>query len=98
MDNMIKSVSGNLMPLSDPGKKMAVKEGDFLKTLKSFYCQVDEQIKEADQKTAEFAVGNIHDIHEIMIASEKAGLSFKLLLQIRNKLLEAYQEIMRMQF
>lgn len=76
----------------------AVGGGDFADTLKAFYNHVDDQLKTADQKTAEFAVGKNHDIHEVMVASEKAGLSFKLLMQVRNKLLEAYQEIMRMQF
>ena len=48
--------------------------------------------------TAEFAVGKRQDLHEIMIASEKANLSFKFLLEIRNKLLDAYREVMRMSF
>ena len=47
---------------------------------------------------AEFAVGERQNLHEIMITSEKAGISFKLLMEIRNNLLEAYKEIMRMQF
>ena len=79
-------------------KGLDTKNRDFLETLKSFYNQVDRQLKEADQKVGEFAVGKTEDLHEIMIASEKANLSFKLLLQIRNKFLEAYREIMRMQF
>lgn len=70
----------------------------FSETLKSFYSQVNDQISEANQKTGEFATGKHHDLHEIMIATEKADISFRLLLQIRNKLLEGYQEIMRMQF
>ncbi len=80
------------------GKGPGAKKGDFLETLESFYNHVDKQMKEADQKVREFAVGEKQGLHEIMIASEKAGISFKLLLQIRNKLLEAYREIMRMQF
>jgi flagellar hook-basal body complex protein FliE len=71
---------------------------DFLQTLKSFYHQVDQEIKEADRKAEEFAVSGQGDLHNIMIATEKADLHFKLLLKIRNKLLEAYQEITRMQF
>jgi len=70
----------------------------FSETLKSFYSQVNDQINEANQKSEEFATGKHYDLHEIMIATEKANISFRLLLQIRNKLLEGYQEIMRMQF
>ncbi len=70
----------------------------FLDTLKSFTNQVDQEINEANRQSQEFAVGKDYDLHEIMIATEKADLSFRLLLQIRNKLLDAYQEVMRMQF
>ena len=79
------------------GKKTAGGRS-FADTLKSFYSQVNDQISDADQKAEEFAVGKRHGLHEIMIATEKADISFRLLLQIRNKLLEGYQEIMRMQF
>lgn len=94
----IKGISQYPSNMLSAGKGPDAKKEDFLKTLKSFYNNVDTQIKEADQKVREFAVGEKQDLHEIMIASEKANISFKLLLQIRNKLLEAYREIMRMQF
>jgi flagellar hook-basal body complex protein FliE len=73
-------------------------EGTFLDTLNKLVGQTNADLKEADHKREQFAVGNQYDVHEIMITAEKADLSFRLLLQIRNKLLEAYQEIMRMQF
>lgn len=73
-------------------------KSSFLDTLKGFTEKVDRQMQEADRKAQEFAVGKSFDLHEIVIATEKADVSFRLLLQIRNKLLEAYQEIMRMQF
>ena len=43
------------------------------------------------------AKGEDVSIHEAIIAGEKAGLSFRLMMQMRNKLLEAYQEVLRMQ-
>jgi flagellar hook-basal body complex protein FliE len=58
---------------------------------------VNEELQQADGKMEEFAVGKRSDLHEVVVATEKADISFKLLLQVRNKLLEAYQEIMRMQ-
>ena len=93
----IKSISDNpFYEISNPAKN---RDGEgFQKVLKSLITQVDRQLKEADQKTEEFAVGKRHDLHEIMIAAEKASLSFQFLVQIRNKLIEAYQEIMRMHF
>ena len=43
------------------------------------------------------ARGESVNIHQAIIAGEKAGLSFKLMMQVRNKLIDAYQEILRMQ-
>jgi flagellar hook-basal body complex protein FliE len=43
-----------------------------------------------------FALGEITDIHEVMIAAEEAGVALELVMEIRNKLIEAYQELMRM--
>ncbi|MFH1491043.1 MAG: flagellar hook-basal body complex protein FliE [Pseudomonadota bacterium] len=83
-----------------PGRVKARGSGgaDFAETLKSLYRQVDQQIHEADLKAEELALGKRQDLHEVMISSQKADLSFRFLLQVRNKLLDAYQEVMRMQF
>jgi flagellar hook-basal body complex protein FliE len=43
------------------------------------------------------AQGEITDVHEVMLAMTRADLSFRMMLEVRNKLLEAYQEVMRMQ-
>lgn len=52
---------------------------------------------EAAASMKALAVGDEKNLHETMLAIEKADLSFRLLLQVRNKLLGAYQEIMRLQ-
>ena len=97
--NPIKNISDYPgLPTSFPARSAGNKGGGFQETLNSLVKQVDLQIKEADQKAVDFATGKNYDLHEIMIASEKADLSFKLLMQVRNKLLEAYQEIIRMGF
>jgi len=76
-----------------------IKDGStFQDTFKALISNVDNQLKEAGQMTENFALGKSNNIHEVMIASEKAGLSLRFLLQIRNKLMEAYQEITRMNF
>ena len=94
----VKSLMNSQSHAIDTGKNRVGQDDDFMKTLKSYLYQVDHQMKETNEMVKEFAVGKRHDIHEIMIAGEKSSLSFKLLLQIRNKLLDAYHEIMRMQF
>jgi len=47
----INKISNNLMHTPTPGKNQGVKGGDFQETLKSFYYQVDQQLKESGQKT-----------------------------------------------
>lgn len=93
----IKSISSGISvnPVSNSNK---APETTFQDTFKSLLSQVEGQLEEADQMAENFAVGKGESLHETIIAAEKADLSFRFLLQIRNKLLEAYQEIMRMNF
>jgi flagellar hook-basal body complex protein FliE len=58
--------------------------------------RVNRLQKEADANISNLAGGNQTDIHRTMIAVEKADVSFELLMQIRNKLIAAYDQIMRM--
>jgi len=69
----------------------------FADTLKDAVNSVNTQQQEADFKAQEVATGKNHNIPEVMIAAEKADISLKLMVQVRNKIIEAYQEIMKMQ-
>ena len=53
---------------------------------------------EAQGQVTELLNGNGADLHRAMIAVEKADLSFQLMMQVRNKIVAAYQEISRLQF
>lgn len=66
-------------------------------TMKEFVHDVDQMQKNADIQTERYATGDLRDIHEVMIAAEKANISFQLLVEIRNKMMESYRELMRMQ-
>jgi len=77
-------------PRSEGGKS-------FLQSLNETISNVDNLQKEADNSIKELAVGENKNIHQTMIAIEKAEISFKLMVQFRNKIIDAYQEIMRMQ-
>lgn len=59
--------------------------------------EVNEAQKMSDKMTEGLATGKVENIHEVMVASEKASLSLQLTMQVRNKVVEAYQEVMRMQ-
>lgn len=54
-------------------------------------------IKEADQLSLDFALGKVDSIHEVMIAQEKASVALQYTIQLRDKFLDAYNEIMRIQ-
>ncbi|TCP58816.1 flagellar hook-basal body complex protein FliE [Tumebacillus sp. BK434] len=58
---------------------------------------VNTQQKQADVLTEALASGQAPDLHTVMIAAEKATISFQLMVQVRNRAMEAYQEVMRMQ-
>lgn len=58
---------------------------------------VNQAQKTSDKLTTDLATGKVENIHEVMIAAEKASLSLELTMQVRNKVVEAYQEVMRMQ-
>ena len=88
----------NFPNLSQTNKGTANNSSSFQNTLTEFVTSVDKQLKESDKLTEDFATGKNNNIHEVMIAAEKADLSLRFLLQIRNKLLDAYQEITRMNF
>ena len=59
--------------------------------------EVNQLHLKADKATTDLAAGKQKDIHETMIALEKADVAFQLLMQVRNKVIAAYETIMRMQ-
>ncbi len=58
---------------------------------------VNTTLVNADHEIQRLASGEVQNLHEVMIHMEEAKLSFQLLAQVRNHLLDAYQEVMRMQ-
>ena len=69
----------------------------FQQALAGAIGQTNQYALQADEMTRKLATGEVTDLHKVMIAVEKAGLSLQLTMQVRNKMVEAYQEIMRMQ-
>ena len=68
----------------------------FIDVLKESIGEVNDLQKNADNMAADVASGKSKDLHETMLASTQAELSFNLMIQIRNKVLDAYQEVMRL--
>jgi flagellar hook-basal body complex protein FliE len=69
----------------------------FADTLKESINKVTQLEKEATNEAEKLAKMESQDLHTAMIAIEKADVSFQLMMQIRNKIINAYEEIMRMQ-
>jgi flagellar hook-basal body complex protein FliE len=85
---------------TDPAalRSSASPKSGFAEVLHSAMDDMQQLQGQADAKVAGILGGNGTDVHSAMIAVEKADLSFQLMMQVRNKIVSAYQEISRMQF
>lgn len=68
------------------------------KVVKGFVADTNAQQIEADKTVEMLATGQSDSVHETMLALTKADLSLRVFMEVRNKVMEAYQEVMRMQF
>jgi flagellar hook-basal body complex protein FliE len=69
----------------------------FFEALQKSMEEVNENQLQADSSIKDLMAGKSKNIHETMLAIQKADLSLKTMMQVRNKILEAYKEVMRMQ-
>jgi flagellar hook-basal body complex protein FliE len=76
----------------------AGEDSGFLNVLHSAMDDMQQLQGQAEAKVAGVLEGNGADVHTALIAVEKADLSFQLMMQVRNKIVSAYEEISRMQF
>ncbi len=85
--------------VSSAASKTALQATDssFWNNLQEALGQVDKMQQEASLSAQQLALGNEDFLHNTMIAYEKASLALQLTIEIRNRLVESYQEIMRMQ-
>ena len=60
-------------------------------------ADVNRLQNESEKMNKALAAGQIEDVSQVIVASEKAGIAMQVTLQVRNKIVEAYQEVMRMQ-
>jgi len=73
-------------------------KAEFMDSLRSAMDQIGSLQSEADNKVAQLLTGNGQDVHSAMIAVEKANLSFQMMVQVRNKIVQAYQQISAIPF
>jgi flagellar hook-basal body complex protein FliE len=90
------AASGRAVPA--PTAAVAGAPADFAQILQASLAQVSQTQQRADSMAANFAAGNgSADLHDVMIELQKASLSFQEMVQVRNKLVSAYQDVMNMQ-
>ena len=83
--------------LGETAKSGSVEGAGFENVLKQMLGNVNSSINNAENIAGSLALGESVELHQVMLAAEQANLSLQLTVQIRNKILEAYQEVMRMQ-
>lgn len=80
-----------------PAEVLRVGQGTFGNVIEQFVADTNAQQIQADQAVQQLATGKSDSIHETMLAMAKADLSFRVFVEVQSKVLEAYQEVMRMQ-
>jgi flagellar hook-basal body complex protein FliE len=90
----LSSTFSEMDKIKDEGNKNLT---PFAEYFKEALAKTNNLIVESDRLAGEFAAGRTDNIHQVLIAAEKAELALQYTMQIRNKILDAYNEIMRMQ-
>ena len=83
--------------LPQPQRADGVKNEDFKNAFSYALEQVDMAQTEAGQQVESFIAGEQENVHEVMISLNQAKLSFHLLTEVRNKMMDTYHELIRMQ-
>ena len=98
----INSISMAIPTISNESTKInttvtsADAQQTFANSLKDAISKVNDQQIQSDTMTEKLINGGNVDLHEVMIASQKASITLNATMEVRNKAIEAYQEIMRM--
>ncbi len=93
----ISSVNSEFIPFDNSKEFKNVETKGFDDILKDFISDVNNELKNAGVAEEKLINGDVSNLEELMFQIEKADISLRLLTEIRNKALESYQEIMRMQ-
>ena len=87
----------NVPVLKSKGSVPSNGKVSFEDTFKEFIRGVNENQIRSEEMTKAYARGEIRDLHEVIIAQQEAAVSLKLMVQMRDRVISAYQEISRMQ-
>jgi len=88
--------AGNIGRQLPPKLATAGKPGNFSSLIQQYIQQANQDEKSAGKAAVNLAMGKSANVSETLLAVQKANLSFQLMLSVRNKLVDAYREVMRM--
>jgi flagellar hook-basal body complex protein FliE len=86
-----------LVPIDKTTPTDRVTAPGFSQMFESFIKGVDQKKKISARETQDLILGRSDNIHEAVVKSQEAGVAFNLMIEVRNKLVESYKELMRMQ-
>jgi flagellar hook-basal body complex protein FliE len=87
----------SISPLTVKDNESAREGLPFTDLLKGFIDETDKQQQIADTGVKQLVTGEAESIHEVVLTTSRADLAFRLMMEIRNRLIASYQEVMRMQ-
>lgn len=93
----VGSVSTDNQTTRGLGTPESAGKASFRDLLEKSLGEINDLQSVAEEKIRKFATGEVTDLREVMVAVEEANLAFQFTLQMRNKIVEAYQEISRLQ-
>jgi flagellar hook-basal body complex protein FliE len=101
MADPIAAISGSIRPVTPialpAGGVQGAQGPQFAETLKGMIGEVEQAQRAAEDAARAYATGKSTDVTATMVSMERASITLALMLQVRNRLLEAYQEIQRIQ-
>jgi len=100
MNQSMNGISKSILPLSPSTQTAQLPKNEqatFSQTLKTAIDKVNDAEIASDMKTEALATGNINDLHDVMITAQKASITLETSVQVQRKVIDAYNEIMRMQ-
>jgi flagellar hook-basal body complex protein FliE len=93
----ISPISAPPLPSSIPPAGETPSGGEFRELFSSAVGQVESMQQQASATVEQFLSGESEDLHTVALSTQKADLAFEMFQQVRNKVVSAYQDIMRMQ-
>ena len=90
-------VSSTISSISPAAGSVENRGKSFVKTISEAVAQVNNMQLESATSGKQLGVGNAQSLHKVVLEAEEASLSMQMVVSLRNKALDAYQEVMRMQ-